>query len=115
MLFASLSYLFFLSLTAAAYYLLPGRWRWIWLALASVAYYLSFIPIFLALIGVLVTGNYMGGRWILKANEGGGQGRQPTEFFGFLKEMFEVRDLSFPRRRERIQNSEFRIIRIKYL
>jgi D-alanyl-lipoteichoic acid acyltransferase DltB (MBOAT superfamily) len=39
--------------------------------LASVAYYLSFIPIFFALIGVLVIGNYFGGRWLFRANERG--------------------------------------------
>jgi hypothetical protein len=36
-----------------------------------VAYYLSFIPIFFALIGVLVVGNYFGGRWLFRANERG--------------------------------------------
>jgi len=70
--FTSLSYLFFLSLAAAAYYLLPSKFRWFWLVLASVAWYLSFIPVFFALIGVLVIGNYFAGRWIFKANEGGG-------------------------------------------
>jgi len=67
--FTSLSYLFFQSLAAAAYYLFPGGLRWVWLVMASVASYLSFIPIFFALIGVLVIGNYFGGRWISKANE----------------------------------------------
>jgi hypothetical protein len=41
-----------------AYYICPARFRWLWLVLASVAYYLSFIPVFFALIGVLVVGNY---------------------------------------------------------
>ena len=40
------------------------------LALASVAYYLSFIPIFFALIGALVV-DYFGRRWLFKANERG--------------------------------------------
>ena len=83
MLFTSLSYLFFLSLTAAAYYLFPGRFRGVWLIVASVAYYLSFIPIFFALIGVLVIGNYFGGWWIANANEGAGDGRQLKDFFAF--------------------------------
>ena len=83
MIFTSLSYLFFLSLAATAYYLFPGRFRWVWLVIASVAYYLSFIPIFFALIGVLVIGNYFAGRWIAKANEGGGDGRQLKDFFAF--------------------------------
>jgi D-alanyl-lipoteichoic acid acyltransferase DltB (MBOAT superfamily) len=54
-----------------AYYICPARFRWLWLVLASVAYYLSFIPIFFALIGVLVIGNYFGGRWLFRANERG--------------------------------------------
>jgi D-alanyl-lipoteichoic acid acyltransferase DltB (MBOAT superfamily) len=54
-----------------AYYLCTPRFRWLWLVLASVAYYLSFIPIFFALIGVLVIGNYFGGRWLFRANERG--------------------------------------------
>jgi hypothetical protein len=41
-----------------AYYICPARFRWLWLVLASVAYYLSFIPVFFALTGVLVMGNY---------------------------------------------------------
>jgi hypothetical protein len=54
-----------------AFYTGPARFRCVWLVLASVAYYLSFIPIFFALIGVLVIGNYFGGRWLFKANERG--------------------------------------------
>jgi D-alanyl-lipoteichoic acid acyltransferase DltB (MBOAT superfamily) len=54
-----------------AYYICPARFRWLWLVLASVVYYLSFIPIFFALIGVLVIGNYFGGRWLFRANERG--------------------------------------------
>ncbi len=48
-----------------------NSYQWICLVLASVAYYLSFIPIFFALIGVLVIGNYFGGRWLFRANERG--------------------------------------------
>ena len=48
-----------------------GSYQWICLVLASVAYYLSFIPVFFALIGVLVIGNYFGGRWLFRANERG--------------------------------------------
>ncbi|MEI6437062.1 MAG: hypothetical protein WCP32_19735, partial [Bacteroidota bacterium] len=71
LLFTSISYLLFLPLIVLAYYLCPARFRWVWLVLASVAYYLSFIPIFFALIGVPVIGNYFGGRWLLEANERG--------------------------------------------
>ena len=56
-----------------ACYIFPARFRWVWLVLASVAYYISFIPIFFALIGVLVIGNYFGGRWLFKANNQGNE------------------------------------------
>jgi alginate O-acetyltransferase complex protein AlgI len=72
LLFTSISYLLFLPLIVLAYYTCPARFRWVWLVLASIAYYLSFIPIFFALIGVLVIANYFGGRWLFKANEQGG-------------------------------------------
>ena len=69
MIFTSLSYLFFLPLVVVAYYIFPARFRWLWLVLASVAYYLSFIPVFFALTGVLVIGNYFGGKCLFRANE----------------------------------------------
>ena len=45
-----------------AYYAFPGKYRWIWLLIASVGYYLSFIPIFLALlVGVVIMNFFMAG------------------------------------------------------
>lgn len=41
------------------YYLLPGKWRWICLLAGSVAYYLSFIPVFAVLLIVLILLNYV--------------------------------------------------------
>jgi hypothetical protein len=52
-----------------AYYICPARFRWLWLVLASVAYYLSFIPVFFALIGVLVVENYFTDKQIHKEVE----------------------------------------------
>ncbi len=64
MVFNSLAYLFFLSLTAIAYYIFPGRFRWIWLLIASIGYYLSFIPIFLSLLIVIVVCNFFLTKWL---------------------------------------------------
>jgi alginate O-acetyltransferase complex protein AlgI len=58
MVFNSLAYLFFLSLTTIAYYLFPGRFRWLWLLIASFGYYLSFIPVFFLLLIGIVLVNY---------------------------------------------------------
>lgn len=57
---------------------MPNRFRWVWLVLASIAYYLSFIPIFFALIGVLVVGNYFGGKWIFNAHKSGSGKKELT-------------------------------------
>jgi D-alanyl-lipoteichoic acid acyltransferase DltB (MBOAT superfamily) len=61
MIFNSIIYLFFLPLVVIAYYILPKRIRWVWLLVASVSYYLSFIPIFLFLLIGTVLLNYFFG------------------------------------------------------
>jgi len=58
MVFNSFIYLFFLAFVVIAYYVFPYRVGWIWLLLASVGYYLSFIPIFLLLLVGIVFVNY---------------------------------------------------------
>jgi alginate O-acetyltransferase complex protein AlgI len=66
MIFNSIIYLLFLSIVASAYYTFPSRIRWIWLLLASIGYYLSFIPVFLLLLGVIVFVNYFMAKWLAK-------------------------------------------------
>ena len=58
MLFNSLIFIVFLVLTVSAYYLLPAKMRWCWLLIASIGYYLSFIPVFLGLVVVLALVNF---------------------------------------------------------
>lgn len=70
MIFNSLAYLFFLSLTAIAYYIFPGKIRWIWLLIASIGYYLSFIPIFLFLIIIIVASNFFLAKMLSKVPAG---------------------------------------------
>lgn len=59
MIFNSFIYILFLPLVVSAYYLLPKKVSWIWLLLASICYYISFIPIFIVLIAILVLVNYL--------------------------------------------------------
>lgn len=66
MIFNSLIYLFFLAIVVISYYVFPGRIRWIWLLIASIGYYLSFIPIFLILLVVIVLVNYFLSIWLAK-------------------------------------------------
>ena len=44
MLFNSLSFLLYFPIVTTAYFLTPGKWRWILLLLASFWFYMSFIP-----------------------------------------------------------------------
>lgn len=66
MIFNSISYLFFLSLVSVFYYIFPGKNKWIWLLVASIGYYLSFIPVFMLLLGVIVLMNYFLAIWLAK-------------------------------------------------
>jgi D-alanyl-lipoteichoic acid acyltransferase DltB (MBOAT superfamily) len=58
MVFNSIIYLIFLFITLVIYYLIPLKWRWGCLLLASVVYYLSFIPLFIGVIAVLIIINF---------------------------------------------------------
>lgn len=58
MVFNSIIYLIFISITLAAYYMFPGRRSWIWLLTASIGYYISFIPAFVTLFIALTIVNY---------------------------------------------------------
>lgn len=62
--FHSPEFLFFLILSVTIFYLLPHRWRWLWLGISGALFYLSFIPAFLAVLLALVVLNYAFGRWI---------------------------------------------------
>lgn len=69
MVFNSIIYILFLSIVVLAFYIFPGRIRWIWLLIASVGYYLSFIPIFILLLGGLTVINYFLAKWLAKIPE----------------------------------------------
>jgi len=64
MIFNSISYLLFLPIVLIAYYTFPFKIRWLWLLVASIGYYLSFIPIFLILLAVIVCVNYLMAIWL---------------------------------------------------
>jgi alginate O-acetyltransferase complex protein AlgI len=70
MVFTSLFYLFFIGFVAITYYILPGKYRWILLLIASIGYYLSFIPVYLLLLLVLVAINYLLAGWLAKVPSG---------------------------------------------
>lgn len=69
MIFNSVIYLIFLSVVVILYYIFPGRIRWIWLLIASICYYLSFIPIFIFLLAGLAIINYFLAKWLARIPE----------------------------------------------
>jgi len=70
MIFNSVIYLLFLTSVATAYYIFPCRIRWVWLLLASLGYYLSFIPVFLLLLGGIIFANYFMAKWLANIRDG---------------------------------------------
>ena len=69
MIFNSIIYLFFLTIAVIAYYVLPGKTKWIWLLAASIGYYMSFIPIFIFLLSGLALLNYFLAKFLARISE----------------------------------------------
>jgi alginate O-acetyltransferase complex protein AlgI len=62
--FNSINYLLFFSVVSFIYYLLPLRYRWIWIILSSIFFYISSIPIFIVLLSFLIIVNYFIAIWL---------------------------------------------------
>jgi alginate O-acetyltransferase complex protein AlgI len=58
MFFNSVSFYIFFPIVTLGYFLLPQRWRWMWLLAASAYFYMSFIPLYIFLIGGTISVNY---------------------------------------------------------
>jgi alginate O-acetyltransferase complex protein AlgI len=68
MLFASVEYLVFLPIVVALYWAAPSRFRNALLLVASYVFYMSFVPIYGALIFGLALANYGLGLWIARTS-----------------------------------------------
>jgi alginate O-acetyltransferase complex protein AlgI len=69
MVFNSIIYLFFLTTVLLVYYIVPFKIRWLWLLIASIGYYLSFMPLFVFLLFAIVFLNYFLSLWLGRHNE----------------------------------------------
>ncbi len=58
MLFNSISFLIFFPIVVAGYYLLPHRFRTLWLLLASCYFYMAFVPKYILILFFLITIDY---------------------------------------------------------
>ncbi|MBL7863237.1 MAG: MBOAT family protein [Cyclobacteriaceae bacterium] len=64
MLFNSISFLAFFPLVTVIYYLLPHRWRWLHLLLASCVFYMFFVPAYILILLITILIDYFAGIWI---------------------------------------------------
>lgn len=69
MLFNSLNFLIFFPLVTTAYFLLPQRFRWFLLLMASCYFYMAFIPAFILILAFTITVDYIAGLAIEQAAE----------------------------------------------
>ena len=67
MLFNSLSFLIFFPVVTVLYFLLPHRYRWMHLLLASCIFYIAFIPIYILILFFTIIIDYAAGIWIENA------------------------------------------------
>lgn len=71
MLFNSFEFLLFFPVVTALYFLLPHRYRWLHLLLASCAFYMAFIPVYILILLLTIVIDY--GAGILIENAQGSQ------------------------------------------
>lgn len=67
MLFNSFSFLVFFPIVCILYFVLPQKFRWAWLLLASCIFYMAYIPWFILIIGSTIVIDFFAGRWIESA------------------------------------------------
>jgi alginate O-acetyltransferase complex protein AlgI len=67
MLFNSLHFLAFFPLVTAGYLLLPHRFRWVWLLVASCYFYMAFMPIYVVILLIVIVIDYVAGILIEQA------------------------------------------------
>jgi D-alanyl-lipoteichoic acid acyltransferase DltB (MBOAT superfamily) len=61
MVFTSLPFYIFFPIVTLGYFLLPHRFRWMWLLAASVYFYMAFIPIYILVVAFTILVDYFAG------------------------------------------------------
>lgn len=68
MLFNSLEFLFFFPIVTSLYFILPHKWCWVMLLVASCIFYMSFIPIYILILFFTIIIDYIAGILIENAS-----------------------------------------------
>ena len=66
MLFNSFSFFLFFPVITIGYFLLPFRYRWLWLLLASCIFYMAFVPVYILILFFTIIIDYIAGIMIEK-------------------------------------------------
>ena len=61
MVFNSIEFLIFLPIVVAVFYLLPQKFRWLWLLAASCVFYMWFVPKYILILLVTIVIDYSAG------------------------------------------------------
>lgn len=67
MLFNSLSFVVFYILVTSAYFIIPHRYRWLLLLVASCYFYMAFVPVYILILGFTIVIDYFAGLYIEKS------------------------------------------------
>lgn len=67
MLFNSLQFYIFFPVVVAGYFLLPYRFRWAWLLMASCVFYMAFIPAYILVLAATIVVDYFAALYIARS------------------------------------------------
>lgn len=70
MLFNSVEFLLFFPIVTTLYFIVPNRWRWLLLLLASCVFYMAWIPIYVTILFLIIIVDYIAARKIEGATGG---------------------------------------------
>jgi alginate O-acetyltransferase complex protein AlgI len=65
--FNSIEFAVFFVVVTTAYFVLPHKFRWLLLLLASCFFYMSMIPVYILVLGLTIVVDYFAGIWIEKS------------------------------------------------
>ncbi len=61
MIFNSIEFVFFFILVTSAYFILPHKYRWLLLLVASCYFYMAFVPVYILILGFTIVIDYFAG------------------------------------------------------
>lgn len=67
MLFNSMQFLFYFIIVTALYFILPHRYRWFLLLVASCYFYMAFVPVYILILGFTIVIDYFAGIFLEEA------------------------------------------------